>query len=172
MAVEAPLHAERLGLIDLRHLVHRPMAAVAADAAIHVDCVVEVSVIGQAVDLHPGDRLARLPALADRSETRAVREDFPFTMTVDTGLGVREIGVAGHLDETMTVATIHAELLHVESVGKGNRLVRLIADARVLRGEVIPDTKGDGRTRDQPAHQELEREPIGPSGKEIRHRVV
>ena len=50
VAVEAPLHAERLGLVDLVHLVDRPVAAVAAHAAVHVDGVVEVGVVGQAVD--------------------------------------------------------------------------------------------------------------------------
>jgi hypothetical protein len=72
----------------------------------------------------------------------------------------------------MTITTIHPELLHVEGVGEGNRLVRLVADAGVLGGEIIPDTEGDGGADDQPADKQLKREPVGPSGKKIRHRVV
>ena len=46
VAIEAPAHAERLGLKYLVHLVDPAVAADAADAAIDVSTVVEVSEIG------------------------------------------------------------------------------------------------------------------------------
>ena len=135
-----------------------------------MDGVVEVGVVRQAVNLHPWDRLARLPALADGGEARAVAEDLALTMAVDAGLGVGEIGVAGNLDEAMAVAAVHSKLLHVKSVGEGDRLVRLVAHAGVLGGEVVPDPESHGRPCEEDADKQLERYPVGPSGKEIRHR--
>jgi hypothetical protein len=157
VAIKAPLHAERLGLVDLVHLVDRPVAAVAADSAVHMDRMIEVGVVGQSVNLHPGDRLARLPALADRSETGAVRKDLAVAVTVDAGLSGGKVRVAGNLDKAMAVTAIHPELLHMEGVGEGHRLIRLITDAGILGGEIIPDPEGDGRAHNQPANQQLER---------------
>ena len=45
VAVEAPLHLERLRLIHEGHLVDRAVAGRAADALLHMDLVVEVDEI-------------------------------------------------------------------------------------------------------------------------------
>ena len=45
------------------HLVDLAVALHAADAAVHVDRVVEIDVIGHLVDLHPRHGLARLVAV-------------------------------------------------------------------------------------------------------------
>jgi hypothetical protein len=66
MAVEAPFHAQRLGLVDFGHLVHRAVTAVAANASVHMDRMVEIGVVRKAMDLNPRDRLTRLPAFANR----------------------------------------------------------------------------------------------------------
>ena len=72
MALEAPSHSERrLGAHDL-HLVDAPVTRDAADAGREVRAVIEVGVARKLVDLHPLDRLAALPAGADRREARAV----------------------------------------------------------------------------------------------------
>jgi hypothetical protein len=105
-----------------------------------MDSMVEISVVGQAVNLHPGNRLTGLPTLPNRSETRAVGKDFTGTVTVDTGLRGREIRMGGNLHKAVTVSTVHTELFHMEGVGKGNGLIGLIADSGVLRGEVIPNS--------------------------------
>ena len=49
MAVEAPAHAELLGLVNLLHLIHPAMTSDAAHAAGDVGAVVEIDVIGQVV---------------------------------------------------------------------------------------------------------------------------
>ena len=172
VAVQTPLHTERLGLVDYAHLVHRSVATVATDPAVHVDRVIEVGVVRQTVDLHPRDGLAGLPAFTHRRKTRAVRQDLSFPVTVDAGLGGWEVGVGGHLDEAVAVAAVHSELFDMQRMGEGNRLIRLVADPGVLGGEIVPDTESDGGADHQNTNQQLERQPIGPSGKEIRHRVV
>ena len=93
-------------------------------------------------------------------------------MAVYTGLSVGKIGVGCDFDKAVAVAAIHAKLFHVEGMGERDRLVGLIAHSAVFRGEIIPDSESDGGTRNQAANKQLERKPIGPSGKEIRHRVV
>ena len=74
------------------------------------------------------------------------------------------------LDEVMAVAAVHSKLLYVEGVGEGDRLVGLVADPGVIRSEVIPDPEGDRAAQNEHADQQLQRQPVGRSGKEIRHR--
>ena len=137
-----------------------------------MDRMVEVSVIGQAVDLHPRDRLPCLPAVSDSSQARTIRQDFALAVAIDAGLGGRKVRVTGYLYEAMAVAAVHPELLHVQGMGEGYWLIGLIADASVLRREIVPDPESDGSTDHQAADKQLERKPIGPSGKEIRHSGV
>jgi hypothetical protein len=172
VTIKTPLHAQGLGLIDDTHLIDGTMAAVTAYTTVHMDGMIEVGVIRQAVNLHPGNRLTCLPALAHSGETGAIGKNLALAMTVDTGLRGREIRVGGNFHEAMTVTAVHSELLHMEGVGKGDRLIRLVANAGVLRREVIPDSKRDGCANNQHTDKELERQPIGPSGKKIRHRVI
>jgi hypothetical protein len=91
MAIKAPLHAEGLRLVDHAHLIDGPVTAVTADATIHVNSVVEISVIRQAMDLDPGNGLSGLPTLADRREAGAVRQDLALPVAVDAGLGCRRL---------------------------------------------------------------------------------
>jgi len=148
MAIKAPLHAERLRLVNHAHFVHRSMTAVTAHSAVHVHGMIEVCVVGQSVDLDPRDGLAGLPTVAHGSETGAVRQDLALAVAIDAGLGGGEIGVTRHLDETMAIAAIHSELLHVKGVRKGDRLVGLIPHPGILWGEIIPDAERDGPTDD------------------------
>jgi hypothetical protein len=140
VTVETPFHAQGLCLIDNAHLIHRTVTAVTAHTPVHMDSMVEIGVVGQAVNLHPGNRLTGLPTLPNRSETRAVGKDFTCTVAVNTGLCGREIRMGGNLHKAVTVSTVHTELFNMEGVGKGNGLIGLIADSGVLRGEVIPNS--------------------------------
>ena len=151
MTIQAPLHAERLGLVDNAHLVYRTMATVAADSAVHMDGMVEISVIGEAVDLHPRNRFAAFPTVADGGKARTVRQNLALTVTVDAGLGGWKVRVTRHLDEAMAVAAVHPKLLHVQGVGEGNRLIGLVADTCILWREIIPDPQRDGPTDHQAA---------------------
>ena len=53
VAVQAPLHLQRVLLPGERHLVHPAVAALAADALVDVNAVVEVDEVGQIVDARP-----------------------------------------------------------------------------------------------------------------------
>jgi hypothetical protein len=114
VAVEAPGHALRLVLVNDLHFIYSAVAAVAAHATIHVNGVVEIGVVWNLVDADPVDWLAGFPALAHGSELRTVSLDL--SVARHTGLGGRDIRVRSDFYETMAVATIHAELLHVNHV--------------------------------------------------------
>src|SRR5713101_5521421 len=75
VAVEAPLHLQRLLLPHERHAVHLAVAGRAADALVHVDAVVEVDEVRQIVHARPLNRAARSEAVAHGIQQRAVRED-------------------------------------------------------------------------------------------------
>ena len=62
MTFETPGHAVRLRVINDRHVIDRTVAAKTTDAAVNVRAVIIKNVIGRAMDLHPLDRIARLPA--------------------------------------------------------------------------------------------------------------
>src|SRR5205807_3123403 len=72
MAFEAPLHAVRLGVINHWHVIHLPVTARAADAAVHVRGVIVINVIGRAMQLDPLDWLAAFPARPHWLELRVV----------------------------------------------------------------------------------------------------
>ena len=75
MAVEAPAHRKRLGLVDDLHLVDVAVAADAADPGVDVNAVVEEGIVGQVVHPHPAQRRVVGHALAQRLEQLAVALD-------------------------------------------------------------------------------------------------
>ena len=70
MAVQAKRHAQRLGMIDLVHVIDLPVAFHATDAAVDMDGMVEIDVIGHLVDLHPRDGAAPVAALSRTTARR------------------------------------------------------------------------------------------------------
>jgi len=64
MAIEAPLHQERVRLKNQGHLIHRAMARRAANALTDMNAVIEISKVTKAVDLHPLNRFVRSITLA------------------------------------------------------------------------------------------------------------
>ena len=65
VALKAPAHRERLGLIDDFHLVDATVATHAANAAIDVGAVIEVRKVRKLVNALPLDRKTRRRALLD-----------------------------------------------------------------------------------------------------------
>src|SRR6516225_1137423 len=63
VTADAPPHLERRILVHHRHLLDRAVALLAADPAQHVALVVELDVLRQVVDRHPGNRLAAVSVL-------------------------------------------------------------------------------------------------------------
>ena len=68
MAIQAPLHQQRIGLKHQRHLVDLPMARRAAHALIDMNAVIEIDKIGQAMNFDPLNRFITAIALANGLE--------------------------------------------------------------------------------------------------------
>jgi len=64
MAIEAPLHQERVRLKNQGHLIHCAMARRTANALTDVNAVIEISKVTEAVNLHPLNRFVRSVTLA------------------------------------------------------------------------------------------------------------
>src|SRR5206468_3744627 len=104
MAVEAPLHLQRLLLHHERHAIDLPMARRAADPLVHVNAVVEVDEVRQIMDARPLDRFAAAEALAHGLEERAVGEDL--RVAVHARPRRRNAGERGVLDRGVAIAAV------------------------------------------------------------------
>lgn len=167
MAFQAERHAQRLGVIDLIHLVDASVAFDTTDSACDVDGVIEVDEVGHFMDLDPGDGFAAGGAFADQGESGIVFEDL--VMTVHAGGTGGDIGEPGFFDACMAVAAIHAELAGVCGVGESDRLNWLISDAGIFGCEIIPDAGGDAAAQQESAGNDQPRESVGPLWKNCRH---
>ena len=79
--------------------------------------------------------------------------------------------MAADLDVAVAVAAIEPELADVDVVLEMDRLHRLIADARILRREVIPDRQGHQAADDRQRHAGLDDGLVGAFGEDIGHGV-
>ena len=96
MTFQTPLHLERLGLINDRHLVDPSVTRRTSDAFFHVNAVIEVSEIRQVVDSDPFDRLATLKTRAHRFKIWAIGPDL--FVAVHARRGGRYAGGSGSFD--------------------------------------------------------------------------
>ena len=121
MALQAPLHVERLGAPGERHLVELAVAGRTADAVPDMDAVVEVDEIGQVVDPIPSQRLVRRQALADRPEQGCFGPDL--RVTGHANLRAGDAGKGGFLDRAVAVTAIDPIVADVMFVAERHRLL-------------------------------------------------
>src|SRR5580692_9282813 len=88
MAIQAPLHVERVGFPGQRHLGYLSVASGAADTFTDVDAVIEVDEIRQRIHARPGNGLVVAIAGAHRLEHWRVRPDL--RMARHAGLSGRQ----------------------------------------------------------------------------------
>jgi len=138
-----------------------------ADAPVHMRRVIVINVIDRAMDPHPIDRLPAIPALPHRLKLWIVF--LHLCVAIHARLRVWHVRLRCHLHEAVTVPAIHSELRDVNIVRKRHRLDRLIADLRVFWRPVVPCRCGQSADDHNPADQELQRQPIRPAWKKIRH---
>ena len=143
------------------------MTTETTDATIHMRRVVIKDVIDGAMEPHPFNRFAGLPAFSNRRELRIVFLDL--RVAVHAGLRVRHIRLRRHFDKAVAIAAIHSELGHVNVVRERHRLDRLIAYLGIFWRDVIPRRRAQS-ARDQNAGDcHLQRQPVAPAWKEVRH---
>ena len=169
MAFQTPGHAVGFGMINHWHPIDFAMTAKTADAAIHVGGVIVEDIIGRAMDLHPLNRFATLPTVTHWLELRIIL--LHLRVAVHARLRGRQIRVGRHFDKTVAIAAIHPQLSHVNVMRKRHRLNRLISDARVFRRYVIPSCPGQSESEQHRADRHLQRQPIRPARKKVRHKI-
>jgi hypothetical protein len=134
VAIEAPLHGQRRSLENERHLVDRTVARRTANSLVNVNGVVEVDVIGQAVDLDPLDGLICPVAFADRFEIADVAKEN--RMAIHAGFRWGDTGECGSFHAGVTVTTVDAVIADMVLVAELHGLLArhaLIGDVRRAR---------------------------------------
>lgn len=121
MAIETPLHLQRVFLPREVHLIDSSMATRATNALGDVDTVVEINKVGKVVHLDPGNRLIRAEARTHGLQRRTIRPNLG--MAVHTGFRWRNPCRTRYLHRGVTIAAIDAQLVSVVLVAKRNRLL-------------------------------------------------
>lgn len=132
VAVDTPLHQQRICLEHQRHLVDLSMTRGAAHAFVHMNAVIEVSEIGQAVDFHPLNGFVRAIAFADRLEI--IRGVEKHGVTIHAGFCRWDTGNCRGLHAGMAVAAIYSVVPYVMLVAELHRLLAGDVLARHVRG--------------------------------------
>ena len=120
MAVQAPLHLQRRGVVHQRHPVHRPMTGIAAHTFVDMNAVIEIGKVGQIVHPGPNQRLTTAIAFPDWFQQWRIRPNL--SVTVHAGLGRRDPGKAGSFNRSMTVEAINSLAGNVVLVTERHRL--------------------------------------------------
>src|SRR5271169_580938 len=120
VAVETPLHLQRCLLVHERHLVHGPVAVVAANTLGDMNAVVEINEVRQLVDARPLERLAGSVAGSNGLKHRSVGPNL--RVAVHAGLGGRNACETRLLHRSVTVAAVDAKPGHVVLVAEGHGL--------------------------------------------------
>jgi hypothetical protein len=72
----------------------------------------------------------------------------------------------------MAVTAIHAELIHVEGMIKGNGLGGLVSDPGVFWGKVVSHSGNDASYHYCQTDKNLDGQPVGVAGENISHGGV
>src|SRR5579863_4311452 len=154
MAVDAPLHVERIYLVHERHRVHPAVARRAADTLVYVNTVVEVNEVGQVVNARPLDRLARAEAFAHRLQKLGVGPDL--RVAAHARLGGGKSGEVRSLNRGVAVPTVDAIVGDMVLMAKWNGLIASYTHPGGERSRVqlvrSPYDSRDSKQRSEDAH--------------------
>lgn len=163
MAVQAPGHLQRRRLKHQWHLIHLPVARRTAHALGHVNAVIEINIISQAVYANPVNRLVRAITFADRLQIAcAVKQH---GMTVHARLSRWNACRRRELDTRVAVPAIDAIVADVVFVAELNGLITRYILIRQNRR-----TRRHENTRQRQTRQEKRRKDTE-TGDEIRAAV-
>ena len=134
MTLQTPLHLQRRGLINNRHLVNASVTRRTTDTFFHVNAVIEVDVIRKIVHAFPVERLAGAKTRAHGFEIRTVGPDL--FVAVHARRGRRHSGGAGCFDGRVTVPAIDAVVTDVMFMTELNWLLAFDPLAGVPSGTI------------------------------------
>jgi hypothetical protein len=136
MAIQASAHCELRNLLDDVHVFNASMTVGAVDSLVDVHTVVEIGIIGNAMDSLPGKRSSLVEKLLEFDDFRSILAGND--MTIHTGGDGRNHRMCGDGSARMTVLAIDPHCPRMEFMGKGDRLYRRIANPIPLSsGEIV-----------------------------------
>ena len=134
VAVETPLHLERVLLPGERHSIHSAVARLTSDALINVNAVIEINEIRQIVHPGPPDRIPRTEAGPYRLERRTRVPDL--RMAIHASLGRRNVGEPRGLDRGVTIPAVDSEAADMVSMAERHRLFARLRGAGFPCGSI------------------------------------
>jgi hypothetical protein len=134
VAVQAPLHLERVLLPGERHLIHPAVASLTTHSLVDVDAVIEIDIIRQIVHAPPWDGGIVAEARAHRFKRWAGEPDL--RMAVHASLGGWNVGEARSLDRSVAIAAVKANAAHMVGMAERNGLFPGLCGTRIVIGPV------------------------------------
>ena len=157
MAIEAPLHLQRVGLEHQRHLIHLPVTRRAADALVHVNAVIEIDVIRQAMHFNPLNRGIRAVALAHRGKITHIVEQH--RMAIHAGFRRRDARGRGSFHARVAIPAVDPVITRVMLVTELDGLIaRQILIGKIGGAHAAKDHRQSQRCKD---HNREEADPSG-----------
>ena len=171
MAVQAPGHLQGRRLKHQRHLIHLPVARRTAHALGHVNAVIEINVVGQAVYTDPVNGLIGAITLSDRLQIAcAVKQH---GMTVHAGFGGRNACRRRELDTRVAVSAINAVVTHMVLMAELNGLITRYILIRQNGRTRRQENTGQRQTRQKRRRKDTEAgDKIRAAVKNLRHVCV
>lgn len=170
MAVETPLHEQRVFSPGHRHLINRSVARRALNALVHVNAVIEVDEIRQIVDAGPLERTILAITDAHRLERWTIRPHL--TVAVHADLRRRNAGEGACFDGGVTVAAINADARHVMFMAERNGLLAHNASlGKVGRTDEYAYDRHNGNDYEHSTEDADSRQHIGTAMKNLRHET-
>ncbi len=134
MTLETPLHLQSRRLVSDWHLIDAAMTRRATDPFVHMNAVIEISIVWKIVNSDPLHRPVRAQTCPNRLQVGAVSPDL--FVTAHAGFGGRHAGKRGVFNRAVTVAAVDAVIADVMLMTKLNRLLALDPSAGVPGGSI------------------------------------
>src|SRR5687767_971744 len=151
VAVHAPAHVERGGLIHGFHVLHIAVAGLAADAGVDVPHVREVDVLGKLVNANPRNGLLLVPVGSELLDLRLSRGDDG--VTPHAGAYSGESWVRRAVRGEVAVEAVHLQRVHVNRVAERYRLLGSVSFRR--RGAAVcREHGGEDGDADESGHRQ------------------
>ena len=167
VAVQAKFHAQRLGVINLLHLVYLPVAFHATYTPVYVYRMIKIDIIRHLVNFYPRNRVARGITFPNGGQGRTVRQYL--IVAVHASCRIWDICMARTVNVSVTVAAIQTELADVQIMAVSDRLDGHVTYLGIFGRKVIGDAGGNRRPEQEQGNQQPHRNCVGPFGKYICH---
>ena len=147
-------------MLHFIHLIHAPMAFHATDAAADMYGMVKIDVLGNLVDLHPGNGGIIGGAVAHDLQAGIILKHLIVAVHARRGAG--QVGKPGFFHAIMAVAAVHTQLPRMNAVRERHGLHGLVTGTGVF-GREVNRHAGDHATACQCGTKaKHERQPVCP----------